>query len=160
MRVFVPYNPVRAFLPKSFWFRRAMYFAQAVDFNTLASSAVAQTASFTQELTSDFLALSLSAVCTTDATGATEQPFFEFTAQVAMQSGGSFWGAGFQHGANVFGRMANDGGGPKPLEYGQLIPGGETVTVTLNNLEANARRVWITFHGVKIFRDVWDRDEG
>lgn len=132
-----------------------MYFSQAVDFNTLTASAVAQTASFSQELNSDFLVTALSAVCTTDAAGGTEQPFFEFTAQITSQSGGLFWGAGFQHAANMFGRMANDGTGPHMLEYGQFVPGGETVTVTLNNLEATARRVWITFHGVKIFNTPW-----
>lgn len=157
MRQGIAFNPVRAYLPETFWTRRCMYFSQGVDFNTLAASAVAQTQTFSQELNSDFLCTALSAVCTTDATGATEQPFFEFTAQITLQSGGMFWGSGFQHGANVFGRMANDGTGPHMLEYGQYIPGGENVTVTLNNLEVNARRIWITFHGVKIFNTDWPR---
>ena len=156
MRQFVPYNPVRAFLPPSYWGRRSMYFSHAVDFNTLAASAVAQTERFNQEISSDFLCLSLSCVCTTLADGATEQSFLEFTAQISAASGGSFWGANYQHAGNLFGRMSVDGAGPKHLEYGQLVPGGETITVSLNNLEAFARRIWITFHGVKIFRDVWE----
>ena len=156
MRQFVPYNPVRAFLPPSYWGRRCMYFAQGVDFNTLGASAVAASQSFSQELASDFLCLSLSGVITTDATGATEQSFPEATIQISSQSGGNFWGAGFQHFGNVVGRMDVDGAGPKYLEFGQLVQGGETITVTLNNLEANARRIWISFHGVKIFRDVWE----
>lgn len=156
MRTYAPTNPVRAFLPRSYWLRRSMYFAHAVEFDTLAASAVATTRQFSHELASDFLCVSMSCVCTTDTGAGTEQPFWEFTAQIASASGGSFWTNGFQHAANLFGRMANDGTGPKPLEYAQLVPGGETVVVTLNNLEATARRIWITFHGVKIFKDVWE----
>ncbi len=147
------FDPVRAYLTEKYWGKERRYFAYGMDFNTLASSAVAQSESFVTDLTADFLCLSIVEVITTDAAGGTEQSFPEHLVQISSDTGGTFWGTGFQHAANLFGRMAVNGPGVFELPYPQFVPGGTTVTARINNLEANARRVWMSFHGVHIFKD-------
>jgi len=54
---------------------------------------------------------------------------------------------------NVFGRGTVDGMGYKPLPYPRFVSGGSTVSARLQNLEATARRIWLAFLGVQIFRE-------
>ena len=154
---FAAFNPVRAYLPQQYWGRMCRYFAYGLDFNLLAASAVAQEESFSVDLGRDFLCMAIVEVITTDATGSTEQTFPEHTVQIASDSGGTFWTEGFQHAANLFGRLAVNGPGVFHLPYPQFVPGGTTVTARINNLEATARRIWMSFHGVSIYRDQMQR---
>lgn len=148
-------NAIREYLDSVYWERPARYFVHQIDYNTLAASANNQAGRFTVDSQNDFLCLQTSMVITTDAAGGTEQPFPEITAQIQSDSG-SFWNDGLGHAGNLFGRMvanANSAGpGPFTLPYPRFIQGGQTVTVRLTNLEANARRVWLAFHGAQIDR--------
>jgi hypothetical protein len=128
-----------------------MYFVHGIDFNTLLASAIAQPGSFQQNNGQDFLCLAMSEIITADATGATEQTFPEHLVKIESQSSGQSWNSGFQHAANLFGRSPVLGR-PTPLPWPQLVLGGDTVTVLVTNLEANARRIWMSFFGVQIFR--------
>lgn len=147
-------NAVRNYLPPVYWDRETRSFSQQIDFNTLAASAIAQPGSFQQNNGQDFLCLAVSEIITTDATGATEQEFPEHLVLISETSSGYQWTNGFVHAANFFGRSPVNGQ-PTPLPWPQLVLGGETVQVLATNLEANARRIWMQFHGVLIFRGDW-----
>lgn len=147
------FNPVRAYLPATFHQRKCRFFAFSVDFNTLAADAVAQRKEWGPDLDFDFLCQELSMVITTDATGASEVTFPEFTVSISSDSGGTQWTDGYVHAGNLFGRMTGDGHGPYVLPYPQFVAGGSTVSVRINNLESTARRVWMEFSGTLIYRN-------
>jgi len=147
-------NPIREFLPPSWWNRAHDYFEYSVDYNTLAASAVAAPRNINIDADSDFLVLSVSRVITTDASGATEQPFAEQLIRVMDSASGANWMNEFTHLDNFAGRMAVDGFGPKWLEVPRLVIRSAAITIELTNLEAAARRIWITFHGCKIFNRI------
>jgi hypothetical protein len=148
----VPADPVVQFLPRDMWAWERDYFAYSVDYNTLAASAINVPQQINIQNDSDFLCLEISRIITTDAAGGTEQSFAEQTIQIQDTGSGAFWFDSFQHLDNVAGRMTVDGRGPHKLLQPRWVKGGSALTVFLTNLEANARRIWITFHGVKIFR--------
>ena len=148
------FDPVRAYLPRNFWNMGRDYRAYGVDFDTLAASAAAQPETFQIDVNAYFLCMSLVEVITTDTTGSTEQSFPEHRVQIGDSGSGAQWFNDFQHAANIFGRMAVDGRGVHHLPYPRLVKPGSVVRVLLNNLEANARRIWITFHGVQLYRDI------
>lgn len=143
-------NPVRSFLPQQYWNRRADYYAYSVEFNTLGVSATASD-NFQVDVDQDFLCLGLAAEETTTAAGTTEQTYWPVLVDI-FENTGANWFDATQHLHNIAGRGTVDGMGYRPLPYPRFTSGGSTVTVRLQNLEATARRIWITFHGVQIFR--------
>lgn len=144
-------NPVRSFLPQRFWNRRADFFVNAIEFNTLGASATA-TDKFQVDVDQDFLCLGLSAVETTTAAGTTEQTFWPILVDIFENTGANWFGL-TQQLHNVAGRATVDGMGYKPFVYPRFVSGGSTVSARLQNLEATARRIWLSFHGVQIFRE-------
>lgn len=147
-------NAVKKYLPEAYWGRETQYFVHQIEYNTLAASAVAAPQQFTQNNGQDFLCLAVSEIITTDATGATEQAFPEHLVMISNQSSGKQWTSGFQHAGNFFGRSPVNGM-PTELPWPQLVLGGETITCLATNLEANARRIWMSFFGVLIYRRQW-----
>ena len=147
-------DPVVSFLPVRYHKYQRDYFCYSVEYNTLAVSANNQADAFTVQNDSDFLVLSISHLATTDATGATELDYTPFLIRISDNASGAQWFDGLQHICNVSGRMADTGWGPFKLPYPRFVEGGAQVTVELSNMEATARRVWISLHGVKIFRNL------
>lgn len=153
-QILVPVNdPVRSFLPPEYWNRGRDFFVYSVDYNTLAASAVQSTQSYQVDVDSDFLCLAMSYVVATTAAGTTEQTFPLPTIMVRDSGSGAAWFNLAQNLGNVAGRQTVDGAGPYRLAYPRLVVAGSAVTVELTNLEATARRLWIAFHGMKIFRN-------
>lgn len=155
-------DPVRMFLPSDYWNRARDFFIWNLDFNTVAAAAVGQTDSFTQQNDSDFLLLAISAHCTTTAAGTTEQAEQNFLISIQDSGSGQNWFGGDDNG---FGHIMNIAGGlqtsqagdiqPGYLEHPRFIPSASTVTVAITNLDAaNARRLFLSFRGVKIYRSV------
>lgn len=144
-------NPVRSYLPQEFWNRRADYFGYSVEFNTLAISAVGSPQTFQVDNDQDFLVLGLSCEEATAAAGTTEQTYWPVLIQISENTGAN-WFSDKQHLHNVAGRGSVGNPNYTPLPYPRFVSGGSTVTVRLDNLEATARRLWILFHGVQIFR--------
>jgi len=145
-------NLIRAYLPPKYWDRESDYFVEGVEFNTLGASAANAVDTFTVQNESDFLVFGISAIETTTAAGTTEQTFWPVTVRFFDTGSGASWFGDFKQLHNVAGRGSSDGQGYRPLRHPRLVVGGSTVTVEANNLEATARRLWIDFHGAKIFR--------
>lgn len=155
-------DPVRMYLPAVYWNRARDWFSWNLDFNTLAAGAVGAPDSFTVQNDSDFLALAIVSHATTLAGGLVEQAEQHFL--IAIQdtgSGASWFGGddnGFAHIMNIAGAMQRSVAGavaPGTLEHPRFIPAASTVTVALTNLDgANARRVFISIRGVKIYRSL------
>lgn len=145
-------NPIRAYLPKRFWAQDAEYFGYSCEWNTLASSAVAQPDTFTVANDVDFLCLGLAVIEATAAAGTTEQTYWPVTVNIFESGSGNRWYDAPQHLHNIAGRGSVDGLGYRPLPYPRFVQGATEVTVELTNLEANARRLWLIFHGCKIYR--------
>lgn len=144
-------NPVRSYLPQKYWNRRADFFCNNIEFNTLGVSAT-QTDKFQVDVDQDFLCLALGAVETTTAAGTTEQTFWPVLVDIFENTGANWFGLTNQlH--NVFGRATGTDFGYKPLPYPRFVSGGSTVSARLQNLEATARRIWLIFLGVQIFRE-------
>lgn len=144
-------NPVRSYLPPDYWRRAADYFITSVEYNTLALSAVAAPQTFQVQNDADFLVLGISAVEATTAAGTTEQTYWPVLIRIFDSGSGASWMDNPQHLHNVAGRGTVDAMGYRPLPYPRLVTAASAVTVELTNLEATARRIWISFHGVKIF---------
>jgi hypothetical protein len=100
----------------------------------------------------DFLVLGLSCEVATAAAGTTEQTYWPFLIMISESGSGNKWFDSSQHLNNVAGRGSVDGLGYRPLPYPRFVQGATQVLVELTNLEASARRVWITFHGCKLYR--------
>lgn len=145
------FDPVTSFYPMLAE-RSRDYGVYGVDFNTLAASSPGQEASFNIDRDSDFIVLGIAGVETTDTTASTEQSFWEILMQVQDNGSGQNWYNSPQAMVNVVGRNAVDGHGPLWLPRPRWINAGSTVTVTLRNLEATARRVFVSFHGEKAYR--------
>jgi len=145
-------NPVRAYLPKQFWARDAEYFVYSCEWNTLALSAQGQADSFAIANDVDFLVLGVSVIEATAAAGTAEQAFWPVLVMISESGTGNKWFDSLQQLHNVAGRGNVDGLGYRPLVYPRFIQGGTEVNVELTNLEATARRVWMSFHGCKIYR--------
>lgn len=142
-------NAVERYLPPKYRARTCRYYVYGAEYNLLAASAVAQATSFTVDGGVDFLCLAVSEIITTDATGATEQAFPEHTVAIQNEASGEAWHAGFQHAANIFGRSPVLGR-PTPLLWPKLVPAKGQITIRANNLEANTRRIWMSFYGVQV----------
>lgn len=145
-------NLIREHLPPKYWDREADWFAEGVEYNPLDVSAVATPQTFTAENDSDFLIFGMSAIETTAVAGTTEQTFWPVLIRILDSGSGASWFGPLMQLHNVVGRGSVDGQGFRPLKYPRFVVGGSTVRVEATNLEATARRLWITFHGVKIFR--------
>lgn len=127
------------------------YSAYNFEWNTLAASATADV-TVNIDRDSDFIVCSIDAVITTDATGATEQNFPECLMQIKDTGSSQTWFNSFAHMGNVVGRNVVDGKGPLVLARPRWCNAGAAITITLTNLEANARRIWITLHGDRVYR--------
>lgn len=156
-------DPVRMFLPSEYWNRARDWFAFNLDFNTLAAGATAVQQTFTIQNDSDFLCLAIWAHATTTSGATVEQAEQHFL--IAIQdsgSGASWFGAentgGFAHLMNVAGAKQRAVAGAVAsgwLVHPRFIPAGGTVSVSLTNLDgANARRVFLMFEGLKIYRSL------
>lgn len=155
-------DPVRQYLPAPYWNRARDWFTFNLDFNTLAAGAQAQNQSFNMQNDADFLCLALDGHATQAADGLAEQA--EETFLIAIQDSGSgaqwFGGDdnGFGHIMNIFGALQRSVAGAVQaglLEHPRFIPAASTVNVQLTNLDgANARRVFLAFRGVKIYRSL------
>ncbi len=145
------FDGITAFYP---WIanRQKDYYVYAVEYNTLAVSAVAAQQSFNIDRDSDFIVLSMSVVMATAAAGTTEQTFPLPLAQVQDSGSGQNWFNTTQNLGNVAGRMTVDGAGPYILEHPRWCNAGAQVIVSLTNLEATARRIWLAFHGCRVYR--------
>lgn len=158
-------DPVRMYLPSVYWNRARDWFAIPLDFNTLAAGAVGTPQTFTIQNDSDFLCLALWAHATTAAAGTAEQAEQNFLIAISDSSSGASWfGAtdgtqgGVAHLMNVAGarqRAVAGAVGSGWLVHPRFVPGASTVQVALTNLDAgNARRVFLLFEGVKIYRAI------
>lgn len=155
-------DPVRMYLPSDYWNRARDFFVWNLDFDTVAAAAVGQTDSFTQQNDSDFLLLAINAHATTTAAGTTEQPLLNFLVSIQDSGSGQNWFGGddngFGHAMNIFGGLNISVAGdkfPGWLEQPRFIPAASTVTMAVTNLDAaNARRLFVSFRGVKIYRSV------
>lgn len=145
-------NPIRAYLPKQFWARDAEYFVYSCEWNTLASSAQSQADTFSVATDVDFLVLGVNVMEATTGAGTTEQTFWPILVMVSESGTGNKWFDSPQQLHNFAGRGSVDGLGYRPLTYPRFVQGATEVAVELTNLEANARRVWMAFHGCKIYR--------
>lgn len=145
------FDKITAFYPEIAE-RRRDYGVYGFDFNTLAASAAGQEETENIDRDSDFIVTAIDAVITTDAAGGTEQSFPECLMQIRDSGSGQNWFNRSQHMGNVVGRNVVDGHGPLELARPRWIPAGSAVTVILQNLEATARRIWISFHGDKVYR--------
>lgn len=143
-------NPIRAYLPPSFWKRDADFFVYSVEYNPLTAS-VATTDTFQTQNDSDFLCLGIAAIETTAVAGTTEQTFWPVTVRIFDTGSGAQWFDAAQQLHNVVGRGSVDGLGYRPLPYPRFIQGASEVSVECTNLEGTNRRLWIAFHGCKIF---------
>lgn len=145
-------NPIRAYLPKQYWARDAEYFVYSCEWNTLAASAQGQADQFTIANDVDFLVLGLNVVEATTTAGTTEQTYWPVLVNIFESGTGNRWFDAPQHLHNIAGRGTVDGLGYRPLVYPRFIQGATEVSVELTNLEATGRRVWMSFHGCKIYR--------
>lgn len=153
-------DPVRMYLPSDYWNRARDFFVWSLDFNTLGAGVTANR-SFEQQNDSDFLCLGIvsHAATTTDATA--EQVYQDFLINVQDTGSGASWfggdDAGFAHIMNICGGMRQGASGSVArgdLEHPRFLPAASTVTVTLTSFDAAARRVFISFRGVKIYRSL------
>lgn len=155
-RVFA--DPVRQYLPREYWNRARDWFSYNLDYNTLAAGANAQEASFNVQNDSDFLCLAIVGKAATAAAGTAEQAEWTFLIQLRDTGSSANWMDSFTHLSNIVGRGAISAAGgvaPIPLDHPRFIPAASAVTVQLTNLDgANARRVWLSFRGIKIYRTV------
>lgn len=127
----------------------------AVDFNTLAASAAAQDAMFQTELDSTFLVLSLAHVYTTLTGGLVEQEFAPVLINIKDSSANENWFKESVHLFTVSGRVSSSAtagpGVPRELDVPRVVKAGSVVTVTAQNLEGTARRLFLSFRGAKIY---------
>lgn len=159
-------DPVRMYLPAQYWNRARDWFGMPMDYNLLLAGAV-QIGTFTVPNVADLLVLALWAHVTTLASALVEQP--EQHVLISIQdsgSGGNWFGAadgavgtaGYAHLMNIAGSKqrsvassTSDGG----LKHPRFCPAGANVQVALANLDpANARRVFLQFEGVQIYRSL------
>lgn len=159
-------DPVRMYLPSPYWNRARDWFAFNLDFNTLAAGAVGTQQAFTVQNDSDFLCCAVVGHVATAAAGTTEQPEWPFLISVQDTGSGANWfgdqagggTGGFAHMMNFvegLHRSASGGVSKQGLEHPRFVPAASTVTVALTNLDgANARRIWLSFRGVKIYRSL------
>lgn len=151
--VVVQPNPIRAYLPQRYWDKQADYFVYSVEYNTLGASAVNVAQSFQVQADSDFLVLGLSGLMATAAAGTAEQAFWSVVGRIFDSGTGAAWFDQLQNFHNIFGRGNVDAQGMRVLPYPRFVEASSVVTVEATNLDANARRFWLSFHGLKIFRD-------
>ena len=156
-------DPVRMYLPSSYWNKARDWFIYPMDFNTLNASGNT-VGTFNVQNDSDFLCLSLYAAAATLTGGLVELTYWPFLISINDSSSGANWFgtdnlnqgvASFTHLQNVAGRLSwgtsAAGGVSGVLEHPRFIPRAATVTVTINNLSANANRLWLAFRGLKLY---------
>lgn len=154
-------DPVRMYLPSPYWNRARDFFSFNLDYNTLAASTTTAD-QFTVQNDSDFLVLAIVASAATTAAGTVERAYLPYLVSIADTGSGAQWfggdGNGFTHIQNVATRLS---GGTAaiavdyaPLEHPRFVPAASTVTVVINNLSANADRLWLSFRGVKVYRSL------
>jgi hypothetical protein len=148
-------NPIRKYLPRRYWDRSFDFFSYGVEYDTLAASAAASPQSFNVQNDADFLVLAISHIEATATAGTTVQEYVPVLVRIFDTASGAAWMNQRLHLMNISGSVAqsatSSGAGPRKLVSPRLVGAGSQVTVEATNLEANARRLWITFHGVKIF---------
>lgn len=154
-------DPVRQYLPSQYWNRARDFFSFNLDFNTLGVSTTA-TDQFIVQNDSDFLVLSIQGTAATAAAGTAERTFWPYLISIADTGSGAQWfggdGNGFTHIQNQVGRISGGTAGIAcdyaMLEHPRFVPAASTVTVVVNNLSANADRLWLSFRGVKVYRSL------
>lgn len=146
-------NPVREFLPPSWWNRGHDYFAYGTEWNPLAASEQNAPRQIQIDADSDFLALAVTRVITTAADNTVELADAPQLIRVQDSASGANWMSGLLHIDTFAGHMSGTVGGQgvKWLEVPRLVIRSSTLTVELSNLAATAYRVWIVFHGCKVF---------
>ena len=135
--------------------RRKDFFSYTIDYNTIAASAVSAENGFNVDSERDFVVLELSYVMATAAAGTAEQAYPSVTIQIADASSGMNWLSAPTHLMNLFGKLASGaagGTGVHELPHPRWVSAGSRVTTSVTNLEANARRLWLSFHGCLIYR--------
>lgn len=157
---------VRMFLPSDYWNRARDWFDYSLD-TTLAASTQTPD-SFNVQNDSDFLCLAIVGTGATTSAGTTELTYWPQLISIVDSASGVSWfggsassagaNASFTHIQNVVGRMAGGTAGialsgPGLLEQPRFIPGAATVNVIYNNLAATTPRMWLTFRGIKIYRN-------
>lgn len=145
------FDRITSFFPQTAR-REKDFYTFGVEYNPLAASVQQATRQFAVDNDADFVVLSISMVLTTDVGAGTEQTFPEALMQVMDSGSGANWFNPTQHMGNVTQRMTVDGQGPWILECPRWINAASQVTVTVTNLEATDRRLWLAFHGAKIYR--------
>lgn len=154
-------DPVRMYLPSSYWNRARDFFSFNLDYNTLAASVTTQ-GQFVVQNDSDFLVLAIAASAATTGAGTTERAYLPYLISIQDTGSGAQWfggdGAGFTHIQNIVTRLS---GGTAaiavdyaPLEHPRFVPAASTVSVVINNLSANTDRLWLSFRGIKIYRSL------
>lgn len=145
-------DPVKAFLPPEYWERPKDFFVYSAEWNVLGASASGDPRAIAIQNDSDFLVLSISIVEATTAAGTAEQTYIPVLLRIFDSASGAAWFDSPVHAQNIAGRLGVQGTGPHFLAVPRLVAAGAQVTVEATNLEATARRLWLSFHGTKIYR--------
>jgi hypothetical protein len=154
-------DPVRMYLPSAYWNRARDFFSYNLDFNPLTASGIS-TDTFTVQNDSDFLCLSVTGSAATAAAGTTERAYLPYLIQVQDSSSAANWfggdDAGYTHIQNFIERIsagtANIAVTSHYLDHPRFIPAASAVTVNINNLSANADRLWLSFRGLKLYQKI------
>jgi len=147
-------NPFLYTLPRPLWNKAKDFFGYTVNFT--GTNILAASASLTLPTTvqNDSAFVIIAAVATvTDSTDAVQVTFVPETVQIQDQAQGRTFFDSPTHFMNVFGTAQQ----PAFWTLPRLVKAGSTLATTLQNLEAVARNVRITYLGFKVFNmDVTD----
>lgn len=139
-------NPFMLTLPRSMWGLLKDYFGYTATFNPIAALA---TTPVQTNINRDaaFVIIAAMATVTDSPADTTRVAFWPGLVQIRDEGAGVNFYDQPTHFHNVFGTAEAPAYWPIP----KLLQPGSTVTTTLQNIEANARIVRITYLGFKIF---------
>lgn len=149
----VAQNPIREYLDPELWDKYFDWFVYGVRWNPLAASSPRTDQSFNVDIDSHFLVLAtVGQVADNPPTTLDATP----TVLVEIQDtgAGANWFNGQQLFYNVFGSQLSGNIPPNACEVPRFVAGGSTVTVSLQNLVAAAKQVWVAFRGAKIYKNL------
>lgn len=140
-------NRWQGLIPQTMWDRKKDYAVFTAEWNTIAASAAQQPVDVAISQDADFLGMYLTRVVT-NAAGTTFSTNAPLLVMIIDQTNGINITDRYTFLDNVAGVAQN----PAVLPIPKLIPRSSKVTFNLTNLDgANAYRVQISLHGVRVF---------
>lgn len=153
-------DPVRMYLPSVYWNKARDFFVMNCEIQFPAAAGIVSDTENVQN-DADFLVLDIAVTAATAAAGTAEVAYLPYLIAIQDTSSGSNWfggnsasGAGFTHIQNIAARLSMGTAGAAdyaPLPHPRFLPRATSVTVSLNNLSANANRVWVSLRGLKVY---------